>query len=262
MRQTDLKWRGQIIRHGALLLLLAAIVLTHTGCTFHIYGQQSFGSYKDASRYSAGNFDYEAAGIREVEINWVDENITVTQSDADTLEVSETDKGLKENQKMHWLIDEDKLIIQYCSSGYKGRKMPSGTKKLSVEIPADVALTISTVSGDVTLTGQQTLRDLKINGVSSDVRAEDLTLSGKVEVNTVSGDCRLGLRDCDKASFESVSGNVVLTALPAGGARIDFQSASGDVHGSDYTRDDKKYVFGGGECKIDVSSVSGDLTVE
>lgn len=262
MRQTDLRWKGRVIRGGALVLLLAVILLTHTGCTFHFYGGASFGTYKNASSYKAGDFDYEARGIKEVEVNWVDTDITVVQSGAGTLHVSETDTGLKNGQKMHWLVDDDKLIVQYCESGYKGKKIPVGSKKLSLEIPEDVDLTISCVSSEVTLEGSQILGDLKVSTVSGDVKAENVTLSGKADIDSVSGNTTLGLAECEKANLNSVSGDFRLTKLPAGGATISYETVSGDMHASDYTMNEKKYVFGGGACKIDVETVSGNLTVE
>lgn len=262
MRQTDLRLNGRVIRNGALVLLLAAIIFTHTGCTFHIYGGPRFETYKNASSYKAGDFDYEAKGIKKVEVNWVDADITVVQSNAGTLHVSETDTGLKKGQKLHWLVDEDKLIVQYCESGYKGKKFPAGSKKLSIEIPEDVDLQISGVSAEVTLEGSQILQNLKVDTVSGEVKAEDVTLSGKADIDSVSGDATLGFEDCDKVEFNSVSGDFYLTELPEGGAIIDFDSVSGSVHAEDYTMDDKDYVFGSGRCKINVETVSGNLHVD
>ena len=262
MRQTDLRWNGRVIRNGALVLLLAVIILTHTGCTFRIYGGPRFGTYKNASSYKTGDFDYEAKDVKEVEVNWIDADITVKQSNAGTLHVSETDTGLKKGQKMHWLVDGDKLIVQYCESGYKGKKFPTGSKKLSIEIPEDVDLQISGVSAEVTLEGSQVLQNLKVDTVSGEVKAEDVTLSGKADIDSVSGDATLGLADCDKAELNSVSGDFHLTELPAGGATIKYDTVSGSVHAADYTMNDKEYIFGGGDCKISVETVSGDLSVK
>ena len=87
-------------------------------------------------------------------------------------------------------------------------------------------------------------------------------MSGKADIDSVSGDATLGLADCDKAELNSVSGDFRLTKLPAGGATIKYDTVSGSVHAADYTMNDKEYVFGGGDCKISVETVSGDLSVE
>ena len=269
---------GKPVKHG--WLLLAALILLVSffswGCGAHsLIGR----IYPDAGRYKAGNFEYKASDVSSVEINWVSEDVTVKQSSSNTLSVKEENRGLNNRQKMHWRLDGDKLIIQYCKSGYKGR-FPGKTKKLTVEIPENVDLTVSTVSGDVKLEDCRSLKTVDLNTVSGDVRYDGIraskldvdTVSGdvdggklyvdKAELNSTSGDFSIMPEKCNKLDVGTVSGDVALLTLPDGGASVDYSHASGDLHtGLDYESEGKTRVFGSGKCKISVSTLSGDLTI-
>ena len=140
---------GKQVKHGWLLLaaLILLVLSLSNGCGIvSFFGR----TYPDAGKYSAGNFEYKASDVSSIEINWISEDVTVKQSDQKTLSVKEENRGLNNRQKMHWRLDGDKLIIQYCKSGYKGR-FPGKTKKLTIEVPAGIDLAINTVSGDVNL---------------------------------------------------------------------------------------------------------------
>lgn len=267
--------RGKEVRHGVLIALIIILVLSQARCSVgSIYGR-----YADAGKYTAGNFSYKAKDISSVEIDWVSSDIKVVQKDAGTLNVSETDRGLKQKQRLHWYKDGSKLIIRFCRSGYRGR-IPAGTKALTVEVPEGIDLTINTVSGNVNLTGDQTYDKVSINSVSGNVACDTLcadkadikTVSGecgldscsldKIDVETVSGNVTAGLAECGKAQIKTVSGEVTFTKLPDGGAEIDYDHASGSLNAQGYSKDGDKYIFGQGKCKIEVETMSGDLAVE
>ncbi len=267
--------RGKEVRHGVLIALVIILILSQTRCSLgSVYGR-----YTDAGRYTAGNFSYNAKDISSVEIYWVSSDIKVVQKDGGTLNVSETDRGLKRKQRLHWYKDGSKLIIRYCRSGYRGR-IPAGTKDLSVEVPEGIDLTINTVSGNVSLPGTHRYGKVSISSVSGNVDCDTIH-ADKVDIETVSGECVLdscsldkleaksvsgnvtaGLAECDKAKIGTVSGEVTLTELPDGGAEIDYDHASGGLNADGYTNEDGKLVFGQGKCEIEVETMSGGLTVK
>ncbi len=270
---------GKEVKHGWLILaaLILLILSFSSGCGIYSFLGMT---YPHAGRYKAGNFEYKAADVSSVEINWVSDDVTVKQSGGKTLSVRESGRGLSSRQKLHWYLDGDKLIIQYCKSGYKGR-FPAKAKELTVEIPEDVALKISTVSGDVIFEDSQELQKIEINTVSGDVRYDGLsaskfdvdTVSGnieggelnvdKAELDSVSGDISVDPADCDKMEIHGVSSEVTFLSLPEGGANVDYSHASGRLHTDrHYEPEGRKYVFGSGKCKINVSTLSGDLTIE
>lgn len=267
---------GKQVRYGWLIFAVILVILLMRRCGL----APRWNTYPNAGRYQTGDFSYRADEISSVEINWVDDNVTVVQKDAGTLHVKETGKRLSNAQKLRWRIDGSKLILQYCKSGYWGH-IPSKSKNLTVEVPAGTDIDINVVSADVTLQDSQEYGKLSINSVSGDVEAASLTadkteintVSGecsldelftdKAEINTTSGDITLGIVRCDKADLHSISGEIRLVSLPDTGARISFDHVSGDFHADsdNYTVENKEYVFGQGKCKVTVSTVSGDLTV-
>lgn len=243
-----------------VLLVLGIAWAARTGMRLLTHGTISSGTYPKASSYEIGDFDYDPDGIETVEIDWVDGDVNITQASSATLSVTETGKGLKDAQRLHWIRDGSKLVIQYCDSGYNG-SFPAKSKNLSVEIPNDVDLIVSSVSADVTLKDKQDLCDLRLSSVSGNVRCDSLSLTGRGEFDTVSGDLTLDLRSARELAVASESGNATLS-LPKEGATVTFESLSGDLNADGFAKDDDQYVFGDGACHVEVSTMSGDLTID
>ena len=267
-----IKVMGKPIGWGWAIAALLVLVLALRGC-----GASRYGTYRNAGRYTPGGFTYQRGDVSSVEINWISADVKIVQKDSGTLRVSETG-NLKKAQQLHWYLDGDELIIQYCESGYRGR-IPGRAKELTVEVPSGIDLTVNIVSGDVTLPAGQAYDKVSINSVSGTVSADDFT-ADKLEINTVSGDVSIGhfygdktdihttsgkvevgLEACDKAEIASISGDVTLTSLPAQGATISYSSLSGRFSGEGYATKDKDYVFGAGGTKIEVGTTSGNLKV-
>ena len=116
--------------HSVLIiagLLLAALLLG--GCKVG-----SLVRYRNADKYETGNFKYKASDVSKVEINWISGDIEVRQGRGSTLSAEESGGSLKESQKLRWRLDGDRLVLQYCKSGYRGR-IPSKAKRLTIEVP-------------------------------------------------------------------------------------------------------------------------------
>ena len=268
---------GRTVKHAWLILagVLVTVLLART--------RFSFGSmlhrYADANSYTAGNFEYRAKDVSQVEINWFSADVTVKQSSAGTLSVAESDRGLNEKQKLHWRLEDGKLVIQYCQSGYHGR-FPSGAKDLTIEVPEGIQLDIDCVSSDVKLAGSQTYDKVTVNSVSGNVAFDEIA-ADKVDVDTVSGDINGGKLSSDKAELKTTSGNITidpvkiykisigtvsgdvhLLSLPDDSAQIQFSHVSGSLKTQrEYKKDANQYIFGNGNNKIDVDTVSGDLSL-
>lgn len=278
-----------------ILAFLCASMLT--GCNFGINFVNRYGNYADASKYSVGDFTYNAKDVNTVEINWVGGEIEIVQSENATLSVTENGETLDSEEQMHYYIRNGKLIIHYCESGHFG-EINSAKKKLRVEIPEGAELDIDNVSADITL-GEINVSDFELTNVSGDVTFAGITakdidieiVSGKIDaksvcartfsVNGVSGNINAAKIDADEIDIEivsgktelvlaracevdisGVSGNVKIT-LPEGiGTEVELDSASGNLHSDrDYTKKGDTYFFGGGEAKIDVETVSGELYI-
>ena len=249
--------RHSTLFHSVLIIgAIAAAASLLSGCSI-----KAAVNYKNAGKYKAGNFEYNASDVSSVDINWISGSIVVKQSDSSALSVKEEDTGLKDKQKLHWYLDGDKLIIQYCKSGYHGSFF-SVKKNLTVEVPAGINLDIDSVSSDVTVTNGKKFGKVNLDTVSGDADLE-IKECGSLDADTVSGDVRLDIEKCDKISVNSVSGDVTFRSLPSDGAEISFSKVSGSLKtDKNYEMNGKKYVFGGGKCSVSIDTVSGDLTVE
>jgi DUF4097 and DUF4098 domain-containing protein YvlB len=142
--------------------------------------------------------------------------------------------------------------------------------KLSVSVPAQLAVAIHSGSGDVTAESLESLDyhsgsgDLKASQItgalaldlgSSDVEAHDVgkvdlrrTGSGDVTVSDVHGDVRAGASGSGDLHFSDVHGNVSSEAIGSGDLRV--ENIGGNVH-----------VDSIGSGDLVVNGVTGDLEV-
>lgn len=252
-----------------IMLLSCMIVFSSCGLWFNKTLNYTV-RYINESKYSVGNFEYQALDIDKIEINWVFGDVTIIESDKAELSVSEDESNLTTNQKLRYLIEGRTLIIQFWKSNYSGKGNVSKHRKdLTVEIPRNITLEIDQVSGNIE-SNMLNLKSLDIDIVSGNTRIDTLNVndlnienvSGNIniksinavdiDIDTVSGNVNLGIVSGKWVEIDSVSGDITLS-LSGIGASINFNSVSG------HYKNDAKY--GDGSCKIDVDTTSGDLIV-
>ena len=273
------------------LLILALLLALCAGCTIHINPSAGittndsfhYSTYDNAADYTAGRFTYQAEDIRAVRVYWVAGSIDLIEKNSAELSVSDSGDGI--------------LTIHYCASDYRG-EMQSEWKQLTLEIPCGIELTIenvsapiqaaalttpqlhiATVSGDISidsLVGENAefdtvsgnievdtayVKTVSLNSVSGNFDWEQLTVD-QLTADTVSGDLDFEFISCREAALNTISGETDLT-LPAQGGTVRFDTASGAfITQRAYQKQDHFYGFGPADCKISVSSTSGDLEIE
>ena len=118
----------------------------------------------------------------------------------------------------------------------------------------------STVSGTIDMDAAD-VKKLSLTAVSGEFDVEKLTVD-QLKAETVSGDMEFEFLACREAALETVSGETNLI-LPAEGGTVRFDTISGELMTERlYQRQDHFYGFGPADCKISVSSTSGDLAIE
>lgn len=123
---------------------------------------------------------------------------------------------------------------------------------LNVELPANLALSLRTGSGDVRL---DNLRgDISLATGSGDIAGHGLA-GVKFSAETGSGDARLELSPARRVHLKTGSGDVALT-VPGGVYRLDVSTGSGDQKLAGVSND------ANAEDSIDVTTGSGDLKIE
>lgn len=190
--------------------------------------------YADAEQYRIGNFDYDAAEVKRIAINWYSGSITVRESDENRLQVSESGTSLSDSERLHWYLDGTTLRVEFCESGYIGN-FSSRNKWLTVEVPAGIDLSVETTSAGIEadIRSMQTLELLSTSGTielgeveatgislrstSGSIHAEKL-IAESVEMMTTSGEVRLGaVTATGDIRLQSTSGSIRADELRAGG---------------------------------------------
>ena len=200
------------------------------------YIYDSANKYETLDRSGFGSAEDSVAaselltGIDEIEIHWLTGDVYLVESDEDGVNFQEDYTGNNEDYRMRYRVSDGKLIIQPCrSSFFSSTDLPR--KALTVFLPSESTLksiTVETVSANVELMGG-----------SADTLAVSTTSGG------ITGP-GLPAREYD---FGTVSGDISLTALPAGSSAIDCETVSGEVRISCTAHPDE----------IDFNSVSGNL---
>lgn len=174
-------------------------------------------------------------------------------------------------------------------------------KDLTIMIPRDISLDsldFSIVSSDIDSTGAYKVRDMNIDGVSGNINIADLT-ADTVDIDNVSGKINFTRLATNKFTVDSVSGNCDMTGtandfnfdmvsaditldldiaprsidvdtvsgratikMPETGITVDNDTLSGKttVFGQSIKKD-MTLTLGDGYTKLEIDTVSGDVTV-
>lgn len=237
--------------------------------------------YEDKNLYTAGNAEFSATLLTEVEIDWLGGDIEIEQSADNTLRATEDGDGLAENAKMHYLLDDGVLKIKYCRSGYCG-DIAEGSKHLRLEIPRGIGVEIDATTAETTV-GVVDVNEFSFESVSGNFSAEKIvcqsmdieTKSGQVNVGELTaaeldaestdGDMRLGLVSSLQGEIETKSGNITLQLRQNVGLQAKFCTTSGElVTQLPYAKNDGCYTFSQGENGgfVSVKTRSGNLHIE
>lgn len=223
-----------------------------------------------------------AAGIRELEINWVSGNILIQT--ADVAEIQITESGVANADcEMQVQTKGEKLSIAFS----KGTEKFLGfglhgelSKDLTITVPQnwecqDLEIDVASAKVDVQ---NLTVWDLEFNGASGECNFTDCTVDS-LDVNTASGDVyftgRLRDFDCEAASasvyaklsnvpeemdLETMSGLMDITLPEDAGFTVSMESMKASFTSEfDTTTQGNRYVCGNGQCKISVESMSGEV---
>jgi len=230
--------------------------------------------------------EYDAAQIRDLEIEWVSGAIIIQPGATNTIHFEESSVS-SEKYRMVANRSGDKLTLKFCEEN-------TVSWGLGVNIDTDISkdLVITVPSGwdcDTleidTASARIEISDLRINEVDFDSASslcifDNCTVS-ELDIDTASGNVefngRLDSLDFDAASanfsgklkntpnslkMDSMSGDLDITLPEDCGFTATMDTMSGDFS-SDFqtTVFNGKYSYGNGSCRIDVNVMSGDVTI-
>lgn len=220
--------------------------------------------------------------IQEIEIDWLSGNIRLMPANVDRIEVSETQV---ENAKYAMVCKPNgqSLKIEYCQDPLFGDwKHLKFSKDLTILVPMDWqgrALKVDAASAQLYVQ-DLTIRDVELDTASGASQFDHCAVD-TLDIDTASGDIRfsgsLNKLDCDSASagiyaeldnvpseidMDTASGAVELVLPKDAGFSVKMDTMSGKFD-SDFSTTVKngRYVSGDGACRIDMSSMSGKVTI-
>lgn len=291
-------WKKKMIAAVCAVLVASCTA----GCSIHgvSFGIGNFikgEAYADAEEYIKGEFSGSSKEVEAIKIHWKSGRIRVTQTEDESIQITESGKNLEDKAQMRYYLKDKVLEVQFCASGVTFEVEPKD-KYLEVKIPKNLQLTISatsadikadyleqryvylsSASGDIRL-GEVSADTVDVSSTSGKITAESIrtkdfreySTSGnmickEIEADTITADSTSG-----NVNFESIaainmnivttSGNVTM-ALPKDGASIMHTARSGKLNTNlDYDKEGAEYIFGDGHTKIVVESTSGSLEVK
>lgn len=260
-------------------------------------------NYQKSEQYQvASEVAFDNSMLNKIEINWISGNVSIVSLESPSLQIIENSQyDLKETEKMHYLVDMNKIIIYPTAEGTFSSKILNKSLTISIpsnwtmqEVSIDVVssnvefnntsnidrIDVNNVSGRISLDNGK-INNLEIDCVSGNVSIENTSINtcnlnvvssecvfrtstiSSIQNETVSGDIELNGVNFDSCDFDTISGNIKLYLIEDIGYSIYFSSVSGKV--SDKLKchyEGDKYILGNAQKIINIDTVSGDLLID
>lgn len=223
-----------------------------------------------------------SADLQEIEIDWVSGNIRLAPANVSSIQVSESGK---DTSKYPMICQQDgrTLKIEYCKNTTFGDlKNLKFSKDLNILVPMDWsgrALKVDAASAKLSVQ-DLTIQEVDIDTASGACQFDSCTVD-TLDIDTASGDIyfegSLNRLDCDSASagvqavldnvpyeidIDTASGGLELFLPEDAGFSVKMDTMSGKFDSTlTYTTKNGRYIRGNGACSIDMSSMSGGVTI-
>ena len=223
---------------------------------------------------------FNAEEIDRLNIDWAAGEIVILPVEGS--EIAVTEELLEEEDEMVLKLDGSTLYVEYCEGAVSLNFGSAPKKNLYITVPQDWVckeLEIDAASATVqaerltiqkaassTASGSHTFRDCKVEQLTLETVSGDLDYSGtldKLDFGGVSAQADVVVTNFPKSiDVETVSGDVNLTLPKECGFTLEKDTVSGHFSSELETRKENgKYVYGDGQCKIDVEGVSASITI-
>ena len=270
----------RIVIFSIVIVILLGIL--GVGLGFGLYAFDINTSIGSSQVIEGSQGSVPANEIRNLQIDWVDGDITIRTADTDTITFLESGYA-SDNDLMVWKQTGDTLTIRYSKRTIQIGFLSVPSKDLEIIVPEDWmcnSLDIDTVSGSVKVNNIST-DDIDLDCTSAacyfvDCNSEDLTLttvSGDLfyagafstfACDGVSAECKVLLATpAEQIEMDSVSGDLILYLPDDGGFTASLASVSGNISTEFETiAQGDKQLYGDGSCYIEADTVSGSVTIK
>lgn len=221
-------------------VLVLCVICTLAGCV-------KTPSYGNAALYHVGDAVICDA-VERLDISWASGSIELGTYDENTILIrEETDRTLPDDLRVHWYLDGATLRVQFAASGAFTPLGETGSKKLTVTLPAALWLSaakvsaasagvmanalhaddvsVSTASGNMHV--QCMAQNIRLSSASGEVWLDQRGESATINVDTASGPIDAAIFRADKAAFKAASGRVLVAAEAID--RLSAETTSGPI---------------------------------
>ena len=223
---------------------------------------------------------FNAEEIDRLNIDWAAGKIVILPVEGS--EIAVTEELLGEEDEMVLKLDGSTLYVEYAENAVSLNFGSMNKKNLYIIVPQDwvckeleIDAASATVQAELltiqklassTASGSHTFRDCKVERLKLETVSGDLDYSGtldKLDFGGVSAQADVVVTNFPKSiDVETVSGDVNLTLPKECGFTLEKDTVSGHFSSELETRKENgKYVYGDGQCKIDVEGVSASITI-
>lgn len=223
----------------------------------------------------------DAQAVTHLEIEWVAGSITIQEGDTDQILLSESGK-FDTDEAMVYHQKGNRLTIEYQEQDVYIGIYSTPEKDLTITVPRNwegTSISIDSASARLNMNGI-TVREVELDGASGGAVFSDCAMEA-LDVDTASGDINfsgtLHTLEYDSASghlqavfhntprsidMDTASGDVDITLPDGSGFTAVVETMSGDFS-SDFetVRKEDAYIHGDGSCRINMSAMSGDVTI-
>ena len=223
----------------------------------------------------------DAESVTHLEIEWTAGSVTIQEGDTDQILLSESGR-YDASEAMVFRQSGSKLTIQYQKQNVYIGFYSAPEKDLTVTVPREwegVSISLETASADLQM-NHITVREVELDSASGTAVFEDCTIE-ELDIDTASGNVTftgtLNSMEYDAASadlhavfhnvprsldMDTASGDMDITLPHGSGFTAEIETLSGDFSSDfDYSQRDDRFVAGDGSCRIDLSAMSGDVTI-
>lgn len=228
----------RIVCWGFVLLILTGFLicglmdLPFFGLRFGMW--DGFSWWEDDAGYSgdgSGSYQIPAAGIENLDIEWISGRVELQIWDGEEIYIAETSKRqLNEKNSLRYKVSGDTLKIRFRKNGILFGSLPE--KDLQLMLPKRLA---------------QALKKVQVDAVSAKIEVNDLQAE-EMHYETTSGAIHLLGAGAKEIEVDTVSGYLDLEAAQA--AEVDISTVSGETQ--------LEGAFG----VIHASGVSGQIRVQ
>ena len=239
-------------------------------CKGSVEGRRSHSSpsvfdYDDDEDYTIADSEVSLTGVNAISVDWVNGNIRVTEGDGYGVTFSETAQT-DSDLMLRYKLEDGKLNIQFCKSHMTFKWLESINKDLVITVPEGelAKLDIDSVNANIDIENIS-LASLKLDTVNGVINASGYI--GKLDFDNVNAQSTFTFAKApSQIGIDTVNGNCELW-LPEDikGFTLKCDNVSGNTDFTDFVgtvERNKIRTYGDGSTKINVDSVSGNLTIK